>query len=106
MNRDVEFNDGDSCAWNESFTLRVSAPHDALEMEIYDYDAGDEDDLLGGLRIPVHMLTEGKEEQCWWRIRPACKMHIRDAERVASEHTREASSPVRFQIIRMRARKM
>ena len=49
INRDVEFSHGgEECAWNQTFTLRCAQPHDTLELELYDYDHGDEDDLLGG----------------------------------------------------------
>ena len=46
---------------------------------MYDYDFGDEDDLLGGLSIPLSAFEAGLEQELWWahnQIAPYTIYHI------------------------------
>jgi hypothetical protein len=92
INRDIEFNHSMTdhlCEWNETFSLRVSQPHDTLEMEIYDYDRGDEDDLLGGVMVPPYNFPPpGEERETWFRIETPNHMHLRPAKEVTSQRER------------------
>ena len=94
INRDIEFNHSKTdhlCEWNETFSLRVAQPHDTLEMEIYDYDQGDEDDLLGGVMVPPYNFPPpGEEKETWFRIETPNHMHMRPAKEVTSQRERLA----------------
>jgi hypothetical protein len=92
INRDIEFNHSMTdhlCEWNQTFALRVAQPHDTLELEVYDYDRGDEDDLLGGVMIPPYTFPPpGEEQETWFKIQTPNHMHMRPAKEVKSERER------------------
>ena len=69
--------------------LRAAHPANKLELEIYDYDFGDEDDLLGGLAIPLSALEPGLEQEFWWKLQPPHKMHIKFTQPVRDEKERQ-----------------
>eukprot|EP01047_Picozoa_sp_COSAG01_P004171 COSAG01_NODE_134_length_24525_cov_434.185172_14_plen_1413_part_00 len=83
VNKDVNFNGDSECVWNQTFVLRCHPPHDSLEIEVYDYDVGDEDDLLGGMRIQLDMLQPHEEDTAWWGLHKPEKMQLKQPERVA-----------------------
>ncbi|BDA48413.1 Synaptotagmin-2 [Coccomyxa sp. Obi] len=56
--------------WNEDFKLLVHEPeHQALRLELYDYDAMDNDDLIGEAKIDVKELENQEERDLWLEIK-------------------------------------
>ncbi|EIE27751.1 hypothetical protein COCSUDRAFT_45975 [Coccomyxa subellipsoidea C-169] len=56
--------------WDEEFKLLVHEPeHQALRVELYDYDAMDADDLIGEAKIDVKELEDQQERDLWLDIK-------------------------------------
>ncbi|KAK9917790.1 hypothetical protein WJX75_008296 [Coccomyxa subellipsoidea] len=57
--------------WNEGFKLLVHEPeHQALQVELYDYDSMDADDLIGEAKFDVKEMGDQEEKDLWLDIVP------------------------------------